>query len=96
MNHRSKPVSRLTIVFILAVLFSGSILTWFSINNISNLKELTEKRIIEEQRELSSRFSSAVQRNIEKVTTGLNKEINLFDVLKDSVKRIAAGNIFII
>jgi signal transduction histidine kinase len=96
MNHRLKPVSRLTIVFILAVILSGSVLTYFSINNISNLKELTEKRIIEEQRELSSRFSLAVQQNIEKVTTGLNKEINLFDVLKDSVKRIAAGNNFII
>ena len=60
MNNKQKPASRLTIVFILAVVISGSILTWFSINSISNLKELTEKRIFEEQRELAERFSTEI------------------------------------
>ena len=85
MNHKLVPVSRLTIVFILAVILSGSVLTYFSINNISNLKQLTEKRILEEQRELSSRFSTAIQNNIEKVTDGFNNEISLSPALKDSL-----------
>jgi len=76
MNHRFKPASRLTIIFILAVVISGSILTYFSINNISNLKELTEKKIFEEQRELSARFTDAIQIKIENVTAGFRNEIN--------------------
>ena len=85
MDHTLRPASRLTIIFILAVILSGSVLTYFSINNISNLKELTEKRILEEQRELSARFSTAIQNNIEKVTAGLNNEIDCCRLLKDSL-----------
>ena len=47
MSYKLKPVTRLSIIFILAIVLSGSILTYFSINNISNLKELIEKKIIE-------------------------------------------------
>ena len=96
MNHKIIPASRLTIIFILAVIFSGSVLTWFSINNISNLKELTEKRILEEQRELSSRFSSAIQNKIEKVTAGFKNEINLPGSRKDSLVKTASAYDFII
>jgi len=96
MNHKLKPASRLTIIFILAVVLSGSVLTYFSINNISNLKELTEKRILEEQRELSARFSTAIQNNIEKITHVLNVEISLFDVLKDSLLKRTSEYGFII
>ena len=96
MNFRFKPASRLSIVFILAVILSGSALTYFSINNISNLKKLTEKRILEEQRDLSARFSSAMQNNLEKVTAGLNEETSLFAVLKDSLSKITDDNDLII
>jgi signal transduction histidine kinase len=96
MNHKLKPSSRLTIIFILAVVLSGSILTYFSINNISNLKELTEKRILEEQRELSARFSTEIQNNIEKITHVLNVEISLFDVLKDLLIKRTSEYDFII
>jgi signal transduction histidine kinase len=96
MNHRLKPASRLTIVFILAVVLSGSILTYFSINNISNLKELTEKRILEEQRALSSRFVAALQNRIEKVTKDLIEEIGQSTVLKDSLIKRASEYNFII
>jgi signal transduction histidine kinase len=89
------PASRLTIIFILAVILSGSVLTYFSINNISNLKELTEKRILEEQRELITRFSTAIQNSLEKVTAGLVEEISLFAVLKDSLIKKAADYNFI-
>jgi signal transduction histidine kinase len=96
MNHRIKPASRLTIVFILAVVLSGSILTYFSINNISNQKELTEKRILEEQRELTARVSGALQNKIEQVTEGFKNEIDLPGLMKDSLNKTAAESDFII
>jgi signal transduction histidine kinase len=82
MDHSLKPASRLTIIFILAVILSGSVLTYFSINNISNLKKLTEKRIIEEQRELYSRFYEALQNKIDTLTTRL---VNELGIIRDSL-----------
>jgi signal transduction histidine kinase len=96
MINSLKPASRLTIIFILAVVLSGSILTYFSINNISNLKELTEKKILEEQRELSSRFLSAIENKIEKVTLGIENEIVQPGLIKDSLIKRAADYGFII
>ena len=90
MDHTLKPASRLTIVFILAVVLSGSVLTYFSINNISNLKELTEKRILEEQRELAARFSAEVADILGKVTAGFSNEILLPGTMKDSLLKRAA------
>ena len=49
MTRNPKSVPRLTLIFIITLIISGSILTYFSINNISNFKELTIKRISEEQ-----------------------------------------------
>lgn len=95
MNNKFKPASRLTIVFILAVVISGSILTWFSINSISNLKELTENRILEEQRELSARFAVSMQNLIENVTAGFNEEISSPGLLKDSLIKTANAYDFI-
>ena len=96
MNQKLKPASRLSVVFILVVVLSGSILTWFSINNISNQKVLTEKRIQEEQRELSVRFSDVLQKQIENVTAGFSNEIAPIDLLKDSLVKKAAESDFII
>ncbi|GAJ05244.1 unnamed protein product, partial [marine sediment metagenome] len=96
MNSRFKPISRLSIVFILAMVLSGGILTYFSINNISNLKELTEKRILEEQRELSARFSIALQNNIEKLTAGFKNDMDQVGLMKDSLINTAADHDFII
>ena len=95
MNQKLKPASRLSVVFILVVVLSGSILTWFSINNISNQKVLTEKRIQEEQRELSARFSDVLQKQIENVTAGFSNEISSINVLKDSLNKKASENDFI-
>jgi len=96
MIHKLKPAARLTVIFILAVILSGSVLTYFSINNISNLKELTEKKILEEQRDLSSRFSSAVKNKLDKITTGFENENILPELLKDSLLKRAADHDFII
>ncbi|MBE0680256.1 MAG: hypothetical protein IH592_15965 [Bacteroidales bacterium] len=87
------PASRLTIIFILAVVLSGSVLTYFSINNISNLKELTEKRIIEEQREIYARFSAALQNKIDTITLGF---INESGLIRDSLIKRAVEYDFII
>ncbi len=95
MSSRFKPVSRLSIFFILAVVISGSVLTYFSINSISNLKELTEKRILEEQRDLTARFSDAIQNKLEMVTTGFKNEISPPEMLKDSLIKTAAVNDFV-
>ncbi len=95
MNSRLKSVSRLSVVFILVVVISGSILTYFGINNISNLKELTEKSILEEEKELSVRFKLALQTEIEEVTAGFINEIKPTELLKDSVMQTATDHNFI-
>jgi len=64
MARKKKPVLRLTIFFISVVLVSGSILAYLSINNISNLKELTEKRIQEEQKNLALTLSDHFEEEI--------------------------------
>ena len=53
MKIKLKPFSRLTIIFILAVTIPGSILSYLSIRNITNLQELTERRILEEEEDLA-------------------------------------------
>ena len=95
MKKKFKPALRLSIVFIIAIAVSGGILTYFSINNISNLKELTEKKILEEQRKLSVRFSSAVQKKLEMVTAGFKNEISPLYLMKDSLKNISVHYDFI-
>lgn len=95
MNSKFKSVTRLSIFFILAVVISGGLLTYFGINNISNLKELTEKRILEEERELSARFLLALQFEIEKVTVDFINEIKPTGLLKDSLLKIANNHDFI-
>jgi signal transduction histidine kinase len=95
MNQKRKTVSRLSVIFILVVVLSGSILTWFSINNISNLKELTEKRILEEERELASRFSVALQNQIESVSNGFQEPINPAELFIDSLIKAETKHHFI-
>ncbi len=60
-----KPASRLIIVFILTMIVSGGILTYLSINSISNFKELTEKKITEEQLSIASKLSENFQQKLE-------------------------------
>lgn len=96
MNQQLKPASRLSVVFILVVVLSGSILTYFSINNISNQKVLTEKRILEEQRELSVRYSEVLEKQIENVIAGFTNEISPVNLLKDSLVKKATETDFII
>ncbi|RLD53273.1 MAG: hypothetical protein DRI97_13690, partial [Bacteroidetes bacterium] len=64
MGRKKKPVLRLTLFFIAVVIASGSILAYLSINNISNLKELTEKRVEEEQENLALAVSEQIKLTI--------------------------------
>ena len=64
MGRKKKPVLRLTLFFIAVVIASGSILAYLSINNISNLKELTEKRVEEEQENLALAVSEQIELTI--------------------------------
>ena len=45
----NKPVSKLAILFLFSILIPGFILAYFSIQTIANQKELTEKRLLEDQ-----------------------------------------------
>jgi len=96
MSRRFLPFTRLSIVFILAIILSGGILTYFSINNISNLKELTEKRVIEEQQLLAKRFSIELQEQIEKVSAGIIHDLDQVDALRDSLIHATGDYNFII
>lgn len=48
------PIPKLTILFLFSIFIPGIILSYLSIQNIANQKELTEKRLIEEQNELTT------------------------------------------
>ena len=76
-------------------MISGSMLAYFSINGISNLKEITEKRILEEQRELATRFEDAIQNKIEIVILGIINEIRPSELMKDSLIKTANSYDFI-
>jgi len=95
MSRRFIPFTRLSIVFILAMVLSGGILTYFSINNISNLKELTEKRILEEERELAARFSISLQAHLENLGTALNRYMELGGPSADSLIHLATDHAYI-
>ena len=68
MKNILKPASRLIGVFILTMIISGGILTYLSINSISNFRELTEKKVAEEQRHIADQISVAFQQKLLKVT----------------------------
>ena len=89
MSLKLKPVTRLPVIFILAIVLSGSVLTYFSINNISNLKELTEKKIIEEQRGLFAGFSAALHDKLDTLTANLESGGNQPVIIKDSLLKRA-------
>lgn len=95
MSRRSIPFTRLSIVFIMAMVLSGGILAYFSINNISNLKKLTEKRVLEEQRELALRFTTSLKEDLEGLTSGFLPEFDQTGSLKDSLLAVTTRHDYI-
>ena len=57
MLKQSFKSSRLIIIYVLTVVISGSILTWLSLNSIANFRELTEKRILEEEQAIVKKYA---------------------------------------
>jgi len=62
------PSSRLIIVFILTLVISGGILTYLSINSISNFNQLTEKKVREEQDSLAAQVAYGFQQRLKRIT----------------------------
>lgn len=60
----NKPISRLSLLFVLSILVPGSILVYFGIQNIMSQKELTEKRLLEEQNELAADLAESFQHHL--------------------------------
>ena len=74
-----KPASRLIVVFILTMIISGGILTYLSIISISNFRELTEKKVAEEQLYIAEQLSIKFQGCLEEITgnfSGLLVNVN--------------------
>ena len=65
--------SKLIIVYLITVIVAGSILTYLGINNISNFKELTEKRITEEEKYVIENYRLQFQDALENLVVALNK-----------------------
>ena len=61
----NEPISKLGILFILAIVIPGSVLVYFSVQNIASQRELTEKRLLEEQNALASHLAEEFQRQLE-------------------------------
>lgn len=87
MGRKKKPVFRLTLFFITVVLASGTILAYLSINNISNLKELTENRVHEDQKNLAA----AVSDHVHELIFGLAE--NFSDYVDGQIEDEATGSI---
>jgi signal transduction histidine kinase len=64
--------SKLIIVYLITVIVAGSILTYLGINNISNYKELTEKRITEEEKQVIENYRLQFQYALENLVSDLN------------------------
>ena len=74
MAKLKKPVSRLIILFILMVFIAGVILTFLSINNITNFRMLTEKRIQETELGIASQISEEFNQTMKNVTEEFSRE----------------------
>ncbi len=61
-------------MFILMVFVSGVILTFLSINNITNLRILTEKKIQETQLEIAGQISNHFNQIVQKATEDFSRE----------------------
>ena len=56
-----KPVSKLSILFIAVILIPGLVLTYFSVQNIASMRDLTEKKLLEDENRLASEISRRFQ-----------------------------------
>jgi signal transduction histidine kinase len=85
----NKPISKLSILFVLSILAPGSILVYFSIQNIVSQMELTEKRLLEEQDDLAADLAEYFELK-------LTECANIFFNRADSLIKNSNNNIFVL
>ncbi len=61
--------TRLSVLFVAAILIPGSILAWFSIQNARSQKELAEKRLLEEEERLAAELRALLQAELLRCAT---------------------------
>jgi len=83
--------SKRIVIYILTVLISGSILTFLSINNISNFKELTEKRITEDEKAIVENYRIQFQNTLENLVISLEKNTQN-DTLNHNIEAFVLEN----
>ena len=77
--------SRLIYIYLITVLLAGTILSYLSFNNISNFEELTEKRILEEERTIHALYSSEFNKMVQLLADSLDAQtVNRDNVLNQS------------
>ena len=92
----TSPLSKLTILFLFLFIIPGLILSYLSIQNIANQKELTEKRLLEEQKELATKLAGQFEKQLYeyavsffKITDSLNTKPALSISILDSLDFVA-------
>ena len=90
------PLSKLTILFLFLFFIPGLVLSYLSIQNIANQKELTEKRLLEEQNELAVNLTQQFQKRLHeqavtffKITDSLNTKLPSTISILDSLDFVA-------
>ena len=89
MNSRLKWVSSLTLLLIIAFIISIGLLTYFSIDSISNLKKVTEKNIIEEQDNLHKLVLDSIRKDFESITIQFEKLMTVPGFKYDTLRKLA-------
>lgn len=84
LTHITKG-SKLIIVYLLTVIIAGSILTYLSINSISNFEELTEKRITEEEKAIIENYKIQFQVTLENLVESLSKSFQIDSLSIDEI-----------
>src|SRR3972149_481283 len=75
-----KANSKLGLLFLLFVFLPGTILAYLSIRTIANQKELTEKRLIEDQNESSQDLAESFQLQLLECVTGVFRDVDRLSV----------------
>ncbi len=90
------PLSKLTILFLFLFFIPGLVLSYLSIQNIANQKELTEKRLLEVQNELAINLARQFQTRLHeyavtffKITDSLNTKLPVHISVFDSFDFVA-------
>jgi signal transduction histidine kinase len=90
------PLLKLTILFLFLFIIPGLILSYLSIQNIANQKELTEKRLLEEQNDLATNLAGEFEKRLYdnavsffKITDSLNTKPALSISILDSLDFVA-------